>query len=159
MRNRRFGNPLYRGKYIKGDDEARFWSYVNITDNCWLWEGNKNQDGYGQFGIRTDGKTVNNQAHRFCYELLVGKIESKLQLDHLCRVHNCVSPDHLEPVTQRENILRGWEYRPKKGLPTGVAMTPKGRYFSQKCINGISRYIGIFDTPEEAHKAYLNFTI
>jgi hypothetical protein len=28
-------------------------------------------------------------------------------IDHLCRVTNCVNPDHLEVVTRRENIIRG----------------------------------------------------
>jgi len=121
--------------------------------------GNKNADGYGQLGLRKNGYSTTVQAHRLCYELLVGKIEDGLQVDHLCRIHNCVNPDHLEPVTQRENIVRGWEHRPKQGLPTGVAKTPKGRYFAQKTVNGISKYVGIFDTPEEAHTAYKNFTI
>ena len=28
-------------------------------------------------------------------------------IDHLCRNRSCVRPDHLQPVTQRENTLRG----------------------------------------------------
>jgi hypothetical protein len=30
-----------------------------------------------------------------------------LVLDHLCRVRACVNPMHMEPVTARENTLRG----------------------------------------------------
>ena len=46
-------------------------------------------------------------AHRIGYEQLVGPIPKGLELDHLCRVRHCVNPDHLEPVTHKENTLRG----------------------------------------------------
>lgn len=81
---------------------AAFWARVEKTPACWLWKGSLNQ-GYGQFAFRK--KIV--RAHRFAYELLVGPIPDRLTLDHLCRVRACVNPDHLEPVTDRENILRG----------------------------------------------------
>jgi hypothetical protein len=45
--------------------------------------------------------------HRVVYEALVKPIPVGLVLDHLCRVRHCVNPAHLEPVTQRENVLRG----------------------------------------------------
>jgi hypothetical protein len=83
--------------------EERFFAKVEKTDTCWLWTGAKNQDGYGRF--RLDGRKV--QAHRFAYELLVDPIPEGLELDHTCRVRHCVRPDHLEPVTHRENIVRG----------------------------------------------------
>lgn len=46
-------------------------------------------------------------AHRAIYETLVGPIPAGLTLDHLCRNRWCVNPQHLEPVTARENVLRG----------------------------------------------------
>lgn len=70
---------------------------------CWLWIASKFDNGYGQFGF--DGK--NRKAHRVSYELYKSKIPTGLTLDHLCRVRECVNPDHLEPVTNRENTLRG----------------------------------------------------
>lgn len=45
--------------------------------------------------------------HRFVYELLRAPIPDGLELDHLCRNHPCVNPAHLEPVTHRENMMRG----------------------------------------------------
>jgi hypothetical protein len=46
-------------------------------------------------------------SHRFSYEHFVGPIPEDLTLDHLCGNPECVNPEHLEPVTHKENILRG----------------------------------------------------
>jgi hypothetical protein len=35
-----------------------------------------------------------------------GRVPVGKQLDHLCRVVECVNPDHLEPVTPVENVRR-----------------------------------------------------
>ncbi|MBT2412652.1 HNH endonuclease [Streptomyces sp. ISL-12] len=67
-----------------------------------LWTGSTDQ-GYGRLRFR--GRLV--RAHRFSYELNVGPIPDGHQVDHLCRTPSCVRPDHLEAVTQRENVLRG----------------------------------------------------
>src|SRR5580698_2584776 len=83
-------------------DQQRFWRLVEKTESCWNWKGGKT-NGYGCFQIAK----VNFRAHRLAYELLRGPIPTGLHLDHLCRNRSCVNPDHLEPVTQRENTLRG----------------------------------------------------
>jgi hypothetical protein len=49
---------------------------------------------------------TSRRAHRVAYELAVGPIPPGLQVDHLCRVRDCVNPAHLDPVTKRENNLR-----------------------------------------------------
>lgn len=50
---------------------------------------------------------TNHRAHRFSYQLYKGNIPKNLVIDHLCKNPSCVNPDHLEAVTNRENILRG----------------------------------------------------
>ena len=93
------------GVYPRPTAKARFWAKLDKTESgCWEWVGNILQSGYGQIAIT---HTHMELAHRFAYELLVGPIPEGLQLDHLCRVRHCVNPDHLEPVTARENVLRG----------------------------------------------------
>jgi len=42
------------------------------------------------------------------YEYFKGPVPDGLELDHLCRVRSCCNPDHLEPVTHKENIRRGF---------------------------------------------------
>lgn len=81
--------------------EERFWSLVTKTETCWLF-GRLTPIGYGYF--RADLKPT--MAHRYSYELLVGPIPDGLTIDHLCRNRACVNPDHMEPVTQRENLRR-----------------------------------------------------
>lgn len=75
---------------------------------CWIWQLALYPDGYGQKYVgtgRDDRKTV--RAHRWMYEQHRGPFPKELSLDHLCRVPKCINPDHLEPVTHRENIQRG----------------------------------------------------
>jgi len=81
----------------------RFWSYVKKTECCWEWIGCLNESGYGILNINR--RLV--RAHRYSYEIHVGAIPEGLTLDHLCRNPACVRPDHLEPVTLKENCRRG----------------------------------------------------
>lgn len=83
-----------------------FWAQVDKTsdpDGCWLWTGSIKRTGYGQ--MRLAGRRI--ITHRFAYELVVGPIPEGLQIDHLCRVRSCCNPAHLEPVTLKQNVLRG----------------------------------------------------
>ena len=82
----------------------RFWQKIHVLDNgCWEWTSAHNSAGYSSFSFK--GKTV--LAHRISYECLVGPFPPRLHADHLCRNCWCVNPKHIEPVTGRENVLRG----------------------------------------------------
>lgn len=81
--------------------------YIPIPHcGCWAWTGFVKPNGYGQIGLGKRGMGIAH-AHRVAYELYVGPIPTGMTLDHLCRVRCCVNPDHLEPVTNAENIRRG----------------------------------------------------
>ena len=94
---------------------------------CILWPLVSEQ-GYGR--TRVGGRKV--MAHRFIYEIARGKVPPGLVLDHLCRNRSCVNPDHLEPVTHRENILRGVGQCAINAVKThcknGHELTPENTY-------------------------------
>lgn len=102
---------------------------LDIGD-CWLWTGAVATRGYGQ--IRgDDGRLA--QVHRVVYEGLVGAIPKGLQLDHLCRVRLCCNPDHLEPVTCKENRRRSTWTHCKRGHRL-VDRNRKGYYVCRICV-------------------------
>lgn len=72
-------------------------------DGCWIWQRSVDDKGYGRIAIK--GKQW--KVHRLAYTLFVGPIPQHLELDHLCRHRDCCNPEHLEPVTHRENFMRG----------------------------------------------------
>ena len=76
----------------------RFWDKLQPEpmSGCWLWTASLS-GGYGHYD--------HGRAHRIAYLALVGP--TPMQLDHKCRVRSCCNPEHLEPVTSRENTMRG----------------------------------------------------
>ena len=96
----RTGDPLCDGRPSTLD---RFVAKVERTEDCWLWTGASTALGYGQFS-GGQGRLV--YAHRWSYEHHVGPIPEGLVIDHLCQTPSCVNPEHLEPVTQAENVRR-----------------------------------------------------
>jgi hypothetical protein len=101
----------------------RFWTKVSRRDSfgpCWMWLGARTKEGYGH--IREGGRGSKMlYAHRLVYEMWWGPIQEGKQIDHTCRIHDCVNPHHLEAVTQQENITRGnghlgWKKRDRNAL-------------------------------------------
>lgn len=103
------------------------------NSGCWLWLGaTDGRKGYGRVNIAKSNKS-HRQAHRLGYELYKCPIPDRLVLDHKCRNPSCVNPDHLEPVTQLENMRRG-EY--KKGLALGGMASGEVQKAKTHCPNG-----------------------
>lgn len=135
---------------VSADEKQRFWAKVDKDGPipeyrpqlgpCWLWTAAVNLDGYGRFETSTGPQRI----HRLAHEWLIGPIPEGLTVDHLCRVRHCVRPDHLEAVTNRVNVLRGFGITAaaarKTHCPQGhpyaganLYVSPKGRRYCRLC--------------------------
>ena len=125
---RKYGDPTItqRPDMIRGDVATRFWgkvdkngplpAYAPELGECWLWTGALDRGGYGN-AFRIGRKM--RKPHQVAWELYNrALIPEGLAIDHLCRVHNCVNPSHLEPVTCRENLMRGETIARRNGART-----------------------------------------
>src|SRR6516165_4741888 len=84
-------------------EKLDLYSIPEPNTGCLLWLGALEANGYGC--IWTDSKK--RKAHVVSYELQNGPVPIGKELDHKCRVRCCIEPEHLEPVTRRENVMRG----------------------------------------------------
>lgn len=105
--------------YKISDLPARLSSRIRSReDGCWEWTGAHNESGYG---ITSVDKHL-RRAHRVIYEILVEPIPEKMDLDHQCHApenckggadcphRRCVNPDHLKPLSRKDNLARGcWD--------------------------------------------------
>ena len=140
-----YGRFCHTGKPQGHTPRDRFlrklWSNIDVGHpaGCWEWTGSIAKTGYGQISIGARGRRRVLGAHRVVYQQLVGPIRSDA-MDHLCRNTICVNPDHLEPVTHAENILRGYGFSAKNarkiacpaGHPYVKANLVRGEY-GRKC--------------------------
>lgn len=150
----------YRGQELK---ELRPFRLVNLTDSeklevkiaraqeegkgdCWIWPDKPNREGYGVMVYY--GKKY--QAHRLVYTRTGRAIRENMLLDHTCYVRNCVNPEHLRPVTNKQNMenrkgaqvnsrsgVRGvcWDSRTGKWYPS---VTHNGKNYKGKLTDSIA---------------------
>lgn len=87
----------------------RFWAKVNkqgpinpvLGTRCWLWTACVDGRGYGKFDNRVFGTW---QAHRNAWAFVHGAPPTGLVDHHRHCPKICVNPDHLRPVTHKQNM-------------------------------------------------------
>ena len=111
----------------------RLMEKVSKTDaGCWLWTGHCYGNGYAAMSWQGRQQLL----HRLSYEQLVGPIPDGMEIDHLCRKRNCVNPEHLEPVSRRENVRRAMRLSCVNGhlfTPENTWIGNDGKRYCREC--------------------------
>lgn len=89
----------------KGTPEERLWRHTEKgpSDQCWIWNACKNNQGYGQINVK--GRLV--LVHRLSYEIHYGPVPQGMDVLHKCPGGGnpaCVNPAHLKHGTHIENM-------------------------------------------------------
>lgn len=126
-------------------------SRVNKTVSCWNWTGARR----GPYGVVTvKGKT--HGIHRLFYEHYSGELIQGMVIDHLCRNTLCVNPEHLEQVTNSENVKRAIPYwsKPhhiKTVCKNGHKLTEDNLYYSKRGVRRCKTCMIIYQRKYNKH--------
>jgi hypothetical protein len=114
--------------------------------------GTVGANGYAY--VRFEGKP--HLAHRVAWLLVHGQMPSG-HIDHIDGnpLNNAIA--NLRDVDRFTNMQN--RRNPRKGSTTGlIGATPcKGRFRASIMVAGKQRHIGVFDTAQQAHEAYIQF--
>lgn len=115
--------------------------FVVMDTACHVWVGALQSSGYGSL---TNGQGGTMLAHRKAWETSNGPIPAGLTIDHLCRNPRCVNVEHMELVTNGENVrratqgvircIRGHEYTPENTARNG-----QGNRYCKRCAADAQR--------------------
>lgn len=127
---------------------TEFWSQVDTSGECWRWMAGKDGRGYG--AVSWHGRTVG--AHRVAYMIAHGPIAKGMMIDHVCRVTDCVRPEHLRVVTNKQNLenLSGAYSTSRSGVRGVHWASATGKWQAEVVHNGEHHYLGQFATIREA---------
>ncbi len=98
------GKYNYKNKpcFKKLSAEEYFFKQISTEDhidNCWIWVGHRNKQGYGRLRV----KRKDWVSHRYSWTIYNGDILSGLCILHRCDNPPCCNPDHLFIGTHQDN--------------------------------------------------------
>ena len=116
-------------------------------------KGSANNKGYKRISLYKDGKAKTYLIHRLVACHFIPNPHNFPVIDHKNqeKVDNSIS--NLRWCTHSTNHRNRTQKRPND-LPRGVGITSSGKYKALISINGKDKYLGCYDTKEEASRIY-----
>jgi HNH endonuclease/AP2 domain len=128
-----------------------FWIKQTKFNNRDLTKPISCTDRYGYISVCTNlsGKVKNYRVHRLIWVYVYGEINN--EIDHINGTRNDNRLCNLRQVTHQQNMMN----KPSKGI---YLSTNKKKWVAEIYCKSQRKYLGIFNTPEEATQAYKNAT-
>jgi len=134
----------------------RLFSFDASTGRLWHRGNGKradrpSRDGYRRVFVRQEAFA----AHRVIWAIVTGSYPNG-EIDHINGDRSDNRPCNLRTATKSQNAVNRRYAKQKQGneLPRGVVLHKTGRYQSQICVRRKTRYLGLFNTIDEAKAAY-----
>lgn len=130
--------PPHNKIIISGDDLLRFWKFVNIEgkDDCWIWFGAKDKDGYGRMSFIRNKKKQMFRANRLAYFISNPDENTDLIVRHACNNPSCCNPKHLILGSYSDNaqdrVKSGRNY---KGLNQEQIKIIRSTHLNLECVS------------------------
>ncbi len=145
-------------KVIEGYNQYEVSNLGKIRRDDRLLKGRFTKNGYLVVALSVESKYKNHYIHRLVASAFIKKVGGVV--NHLDGIKTNNNVSNLEWTTYSNNTIHAYDnnliykdFKPESGYK-GVRPYKK-RYMARLSRNNKSIYIGMYDTAEEAHKAYL----
>ena len=132
-------------RHFKTEKSAKMWNgrYAGSL------AGAANSLGYRE--VKIAGRSMKEHRVMWC---IVNGAHPIHEIDHINGNRSDNRPSNLRDVPKSINLHNPHKMRKSKSGAIGVNVRPTGRFQAQIRVNGIGRYLGTYDTIEEASFAY-----
>ena len=131
---------------------------VRNIDTGKILKPGKNNRGYYHVILYKNGTKTTFKIHRLVGFAFIPNPENLRDIDHIDRNKTNNSISNLRWVSQSNNLRNRPKFKNSSSKYMGVCFhKAAGKYKAQIRINNKNKYIGLYETEEEAGRAFDNF--
>lgn len=115
------------------------------------------KDKYPTTVISKNGKSKTYRIHRLVWEAFGegDRDGMNIQIDHIDNDRSNPRIDNLQLLDHRANTCKARQRNRKTDLPIGVYLADRGKPYKVSITqNGVRKYLGRYNSPEEAGEVY-----
>ena len=144
---------------LRYEPDGTIWHRERITGpggrrNMTKPVGSYTDKGYLRFGLTVGLKVLYCFVHVAIWEMHYGPVTTGMRIDHKNNIRDDNRIENLQELTNGDNSKKQLLRKDSKTGYRGVSFYKKRKKFAARiCVNGKSKFLGYFDTAEEAYEA------